>query len=355
MKIAFVVHDFLSGVGHGRYCIELARRFAAAKHEVHVLANRFHEGLDFEFHRRNVPAWRVTALTSVLSFPRAAQTILDREQFDVIHAQGFACHRADVVTAHVCNAARYKRTPATVLRKKLFPELVIPRERHFYRALSIDARVISISKVIQREIAEEYGGDSEVIYHGVDTTVFSPRAREHGGGWKWLFAGEAVKGLSETLKALCAFPSATLEVVTRSPLQEWQQFAHKLKLDERVRFRGPTENMAPIYRDADIFVYPSAYDAFGMVAAEAMACGLPVVIDERIGAAEWVEDGVNGFLIRGDNLSSLLGKLREVQGRDWAEIGRAARATAVEHSWDECARQTMAVYKRAMASKRARQ
>jgi len=349
MKITFVVHDFLSGVGHGRYCIELARRLAS-QHEIHVLANRFDDNFEFPFHRHFVSAWRKSALASVLTFPRAAQRIIDRENFDIVHAQGYCCQSADIVTAHVCNAARYKRSPATSLAKRVFPFLVIPRERTFYQRLRNRAQFISISKVIQRELTEEYGVASDVIYHGIDTKTFSPAPRENRGESKWLFVGEAVKGLTETLEALRRFPDARLKVVSRSIMGPWQDHAKKIGVSERVDFRGPTGDMTEVYRTADIFVYPSSYDAFGMVVAEAMACGLPVVIDHRIGAAEWIVDGVNGFV---SNPETFIQKLEEARTRP--EIGRAARETALTHTWDICAQRALEIYERAIASKRTKQ
>ncbi len=353
MKVALIVHDFLNGVGHGRYCIELARRFTK-NHEVHVFANRFEPKLDFPFHPQFVPAWRKTALTSVLTFPRAAQGILELAHYDVVHSQGFCCERADVITAHVCNAARYRRSPAKGILKRIFPWLVIPRERNFYRQNS-RAKIISISKVIQTELAAEYSADSEVIYHGVDTASFAPKEKEPGKAWRWLFVGEAVKGLSEAIEAVRSFPNAHLEVVTRSSVGPWKDWVRQLNLEHQVTFRGPVEYMAEIYQAADVFIYPSRYDAFGMVVAEAMASGLPVIAGKDIGASEWIVDGVNGFLCHPEKPASILTQLQKLKESGSADISRSARNTALRHTWDDCAQKTIEIYERAMASNRQRQ
>lgn len=345
MKIAFVVHDFLGGVGHGRYCIELARRFAG-EHEVHVLANRFEKCADFDFQRHVVPAWRKTALTSVLTFAGAAQRILESEPFDIVHAQGFSCWRADVVTAHVCNAARYARSPAPSVLKGVFPKVVIPREKKFFQTSGAQA-VISVSRRLQKELSEWYGVSSEVIYHGIDTARFRPAAPPENKKWTWLFAGEAAKGLEQVVSALKEFPEAELSVASRSDLSAFRGI-------ERVNLLGPVADMPALYAKADVFVYPSAYDTFAMVVAEAMASGLPVVIGSEIGAAEWIQDGQNGFMCDPSSLASVMSKLKALPPAELQNLRKKARETALSHSWDECARQTMEVYQRAISSKRAK-
>jgi glycosyltransferase involved in cell wall biosynthesis len=362
MKIALVVHDFLRGVGHGRYCIELAQRFSR-EHEVYVFANRFDPDFNFRFHRRSVPAWRTSAVTSILSFIGAAENLLRREQFDVVHAQGLCCRRADVITAHVCNAARYRRAPAKSLVKRVFPALVIPRERKFY-AQSNKAEVIAVSKAVQRELEEEYGCcQTSVIYHGVNAIEFSPapaeekvnRRTESGlplQKWIWMFAGEAAKGLEETIHTLTEFPEAHLVVVSRAPLRRFQDLAANLRVSQRITFQDATDRMTPIYQAADLFVYPSRYDTFGMVVAEAMACGLPVVAGKDIGAAEWIQHRENGIICSPDDVASQIRWIANQPAGTITEIGKHARRMALNHTWDDCAARVLEVYQRAIANKR---
>lgn len=348
MKIAFVVHDFLLGTGHGRYCIELARRFSG-QHEIHVVANTVDDGLDFPFQTHRVAALRFSALAAVLSFPSAAEKILARGNFDIIHAQGYSCNRADVITAHLCNAARYRISPPSSLRKKLFPALVIPRERAFFRN-ACNAEIIAVSKVLRRELKSEYGVDSSVVYHGVDSERLQPGKALNAGNW--LFVGEAVKGLRQAIEALKDFPDGKLNVVTRSNPEEFRLIAQKAGVLSRVNFSAPTSDLRPHYQNAGLFVYPSEYDAFGLVVAEAMSSGLPVVVGKDIGAAEWIEDGRNGCLCDPQDPASIRAAIERAL-TNAVKITRAARETAIERSWDDCAFKTMEIYQRAMSSKRA--
>ncbi len=84
-----------------------------------------------------------------------------------------------------------------------------------------------------------------------------------------------------------------------------------------------------------------------MVASEAMACGLPVVISREAGAAELIQHGVNGLLL--DDVTSVPELSRHMlsltQDRKWAaELGRAARESVEPLSWDAVAERTMDVY-----------
>jgi UDP-glucose:(heptosyl)LPS alpha-1,3-glucosyltransferase len=362
MKIALVVHDFLASVGHGRYCIELARRFSA-HHEVHVLANRFEDKLDFAYTPRFVKAWRGKSLFAALTFPGAAQMILDAESFDIVHAQGYACHRADVITAHVCNAARYRRAPAQGAAQKLFPFFVIPKERAFFQRAGA-REIIAVSQIAERELQTEYhAANTCVIYHGVDTKTFSPATPERHrklreqmllpqDRWLWLFVGEAAKGLRPAIEALDQFPEAHLVVVTRSPLHPWRVFAQQQALSQRIAFQGPTSTTERYYQASDLFLYPSDYDTFGMVVAEAMGCGLPVIVGKNIGAAEWIEPGQNGFLCDPNQPHDIHAQIRAAETLRGQPVLEAATATARSHTWDHCAAETMEAYERAIISKR---
>jgi UDP-glucose:(heptosyl)LPS alpha-1,3-glucosyltransferase len=367
MRIALVIHDFSPNCGHGYYAMELARRLAT-KYAIAVYANRFCSspipGVSFQ----KVPAWRRTALTTVLTFIPCAERRLRRQSFDLVHAQGLTCWQADIITAHICNAARLKHAPPSTWRSRLFGWVVCPLERRFYQQVRAK-HLIAVSSQLANEIRRYYHWQRTctVIHHGTDTTRYRPplNAEEHISArhrfqlppqaWVWLFVGEAVKGLRQVIEQLPAFPEATLLVISRSQLSQFKRLARKLKVDSRIRFWGPEPSPELAYRAANVFVYPSDYDAFGLVVAEAMASELPAVVGQNIGAAEWIVSSQNGLLCdphAPDTLSTQLEWLRADPNRALA-IGRAARVTVMKHSWDACAAATAAVYEEVLDKKRA--
>jgi len=106
------------------------------------------------------------------------------------------------------------------------------------------------------------------------------------------------------------------------------------KLRDRIHFLGFQQPAAipKIFAAADIFVLPSRHDGWGVVVNEALGAGLPIVVSDRVGARDLVENGRNGFITNAGDIDSLAnallmlarsGSLRESFGRSSAE--RAAQ------------------------------
>lgn len=359
MRIALVVHDFDPGLGQGRYCVELARRLASA-HEVTIYANTFGVEREQGWRYARVPALRWNAISLVFSFLAASEARVRAGNHDVVHAQGLTCWRADVITAHMCNAARYRIAPPTRWRSRFFPALVNPVEARFYRQRQA-RMLIAVSHKVAAEVRESYGWQrpAAVIHHGVDSDQFRPAAgteerlacRRRFGlpdqGRVWLFVGEANKGVHEVLGCLPDFPRDRLLVISRSDRREYEARASELGVADRLTFWGPEADVAPAYRAADVFVYPSNYDTFGMVVSEAMASGLPVIVGSGAGASELIEPGRNGFVVTPGQPEAVRMALRDLEtvpglGPDF---GRRARETARAQSWDENARRTEELYR----------
>ena len=108
-------------------------------------------------------------------------------------------------------------------------------------------------------------------------------------------------------------------------------------LPEGAEAVGPRRGdaLAAEYSDADVFCLPSVEDGWGLVVSEAMSAGLPVVVSDQAGAAEQVEDGVNGFVVPARDSAALAAKLEElVADRDLRErIGAAAVAAVSGRDW----------------------
>lgn len=361
MKIALVVHDHDPGYGQGRYTVELASRLAK-DHDVHVYANRFGAPLQPNVTYQRVPAVRASAMLTILSFVRAAESLLKRQRYDIVHAQGLTCWRANVITAHICNSSR-RNIRSQTLKSRMFADLSGRLERSFYKA-NRDAKIIGVSNLVSGEIhsACNTREGPSTLYHGVDCNHFRPVSSGEerstsqrqfnlsAGAWQWLFVGESVKGLAQVIHQLPRFPSAQLLVVSRSEIGPYERLARSLNVSERIRFHGPESLMHLVYRAADVLVYPSPYDAFGMVVAEAMASGLPVIASRSIGAAEWIDDGHNGLLCDPASDTSLCGCLEKLH-RDphlARKLAEAARATALQHTWDDCAQSTLGIYEQVL-------
>ena len=373
MRIAFVVHDYHQEAGHSRYVSELARRFSRA-HEVHVFANVFRESPEWSIQYHHVPAWRATALTSIFSFVVPA-TLAVGGGFDIVHAQGACLLHCDVATAHICQPAWHRSRLAAEGRLRwkdhLFAIAVTPLERTLMSARHA-SRIISISERLQRDLAEHYGREERVtvIHHGVALDRFSPENRPRfrreararlglsEGAVAFLFVGDLRKGAEPAIRAmaLCPRKEAVLVAVSRTPPGRYRGLARSLGVDERVLLCPATAQIEAYYAAADALLFPTPYDAFGMVISEAMASGLPVVTSRGAGAAELVRHGLDGWLL--DDPFDPREIVRHVQclasdavGRE--RMGSAARRSIERQTWDRVALETMSVYEEVLASRAA--
>ncbi len=141
---------------------------------------------------------------------------------------------------------------------------------------------------------------------GADLELFAPPAVEpaRGAGTVFLFAGAPIvrKGFDLLLEAFArvarAEPSAVLRVVGPRGGQAAR---------ERITFVGPVAQaqLAAEMSRADCLVLPSRNDSYGMVVAEALAAGLPVVVSDMVGAAELVLPGENGWVVPAGDAGAL--------------------------------------------------
>ena len=364
MNVGIVVHDYASGYGQGRYCIELVRRMSD-RVRFTVFSNTFNAAPMDNVTWVRVPALRYDALTTVYSFIPMAERLVRKHKPDLVHCQGLTCWSSDIATGHICNAARLRRMNTRWLKPRLFAQIVTPLEHRFYKNPKL-RHLIAISRVLEAEMRREYDfrKPATVIYHGTDSIQFRPcetgerealRARFNipAGAWTLLFMGEAVKGLRQTIDQLAHFPAAHLLVVTRSDLQLYRDQAAALGVTNRVIFHGFEKRPEDAFRAADVFVYPSDYDPFGMVVTEAMASGIPVAVGFELGASELIDDRITGLKFDPHKPQTIQAAL-EFLGSDpdrAHRIGMAGREAILKHSWSDCAELTLEVYRRVYREK----
>jgi len=169
-----------------------------------------------------------------------------------------------------------------------------------------------------RKAIEKLGKDFEkitIIYFGIDTQIFAPGDKDEALLKKLdtlnspviisLRTLEPIYDIETLIRSvplvLGSIPGAKFVIVgTGSREKVIKELAQRLSISDKIRFVGkiPNEEMCRYLRTADIYVSTSLSDG-GIAAstAEAMACGLPVVITDTGENKKWVKDGEGGFLI----------------------------------------------------------
>ncbi len=159
--------------------------------------------------------------------------------------------------------------------------------------------------------------------------------------------------------ALKAEPRARFLVVGDGPArEEFKAVFAQHGVADRLLLAGKRTGrvLREAYRAMDIFVFASKSETQGMVIAEAMAAGLPVVALNASGVREVVDDGENGFLLRGNapaaEFAQAIGRLLGAKTR--ASFVKAAQATAGRFSREKAAEKTLAFYEETRRATRAR-
>lgn len=197
-------------------------------------------------------------------------------------------------------------------------------ERWFHNA---GAAVMAASRSLCDDLAAQGIRNVRLWSRGVDLNLFKPRPVDRFRMPRPLFLYAGRVALEKNLEAFLDLDlPGTKAVVGGGP-----QLEELKRRYPKAVFTGPKfgQDLAEHYASADVFVFPSLTDTFGVVLLEALACGLPVAAYNVMGPKDVVANGAVGVL--GDNLrDSALAAL---------EIDRkACRSYAEQFSWTACAR-----------------
>ncbi|HNS51265.1 MAG TPA: glycosyltransferase family 1 protein [Anaerolineae bacterium] len=288
---------------------------------------------------------------------------LVREGADLLHALALvgpvAGTRPMVLTIHDLSFLHYPQNfhAGKRLYLRLFTKWSVQRAQ----------RVIAISESTRRDILDRYGvpeGKVDRIYYGVDP-IFRPlpsdrvvefRARQRLPDRFLLFVGtlEPRKNVTRLIEAYALLPKGRppLYIVGGKGWLYDEVFARveALHLDRAVHFAGhvPGQELPWWYNAAELLVYPSLYEGFGLPPLEAMACGTPVITSGVSSLPEVV--GSAGITIDPTDAGALTAAMVRVLAEE--EMRRAMKAAGLEQarafSWQRAAGETVTSYRRAL-------
>ena len=229
--------------------------------------------------------------------------------------------------------------------------------------------VCASNRVEADQLVDLYGaapGRIEIVPPGVDHAFFAPGDRR-GARWALglgsepviLFVGriQPLKGLDVAVAALGAMRTRTATLVAVGgpsgpegafELARIERMIRDLGIEARVRLVPPQAHhmLSTYYRAADLCVVPSRSESFGLVAAEAMACGTPVVATAVGGLTTLVEDGVTGVLMPTRDPAAWAHTLDALLAHPLrlAEMSAAAAERGRHYTWSTTAARLRRVY-----------
>ena len=207
--------------------------------------------------------------------------------------------------------------------------------------------VLTVSELAREGYVEAGVPESRVhaVALGADTRLFNPGAggsRNFSAPCTFLFAGATIhrKGVDVLLEAFARLQDGspgTARLVVVGPRGDSHALLERSGIGG-VLLHPPVAQfeLLEMYRGADCLVLPSRHDSFGMVVLEAMACGLPAIVSEMVGAREAIEEGRNGWVLPVADAPALARRMHWcVENRAaLAAMRVAARAAAECYGWD---------------------
>ncbi|MFQ5886071.1 MAG: glycosyltransferase family 4 protein [Anaerolineae bacterium] len=376
--------------GLGRHVADLLPSLATQGVEVHLLTPRWAGGKSEEkrgkatIHRIDPPAVEggslfATAWQTNMALEEHAVPLQERKPFDIIHTHDWLVGFAG------CSLKRRYKIPLVATIHATERGRGHGLHNDLQRAindvewwLTYEAwRVICASEFMAQEVKGFFNVPADkvdVVPNGVDGERFRRLEGEDLTAFRAQFAspqekiilhvGRIVheKGLHLLVQAapqVLAQHKARFVVVGMGDLlNSLRQQAQELGVGHAFHFTGfiPDEDRDRLYKVADCAVFPSLYEPFGIVALEAMAARVPVVVSEVGGLKEVVKHGETGITIYPNNPDSLAwGILHTLEHPEWAEmrVENAYRMVKEEYGWDRIARQTIEIYQRVVEEREA--
>ena len=213
------------------------------------------------------------------------------------------------------------------------------------------------TKELMRTLSENGFANLKVVSRGVDTKLFNISKRSTSLRASWgatenttvlISVGRMApeKNLDQVLKTYEALKNTgkafKLVMVGDGPLKE--QFQQRYP---EIIFPGmlSQSNLAAYYASSDLFVFPSQTETFGNVTLEALASGIPVLAFDCAAARDWVQRGINGWLVAENNPDGFAAQaVSVVNNKDVLDqITHSTRQQVVHLDWDQIAEQVESV------------
>ena len=398
MKILMLTWEYPPRVvgGIARVVHDLSHRLIKDGHEVTVVTYKEGNVEDFEddngvkvyrvnnymINPNNFIDWIMQLNFNLIS--KATEIINKEGPFDVIHAHDWLVAYAAktlkdsfktpiIATRHATEAGRNSGIHDEVQRYINDTEWMLTYE---------STEVIVNSNYMKSELQRLFGLPYEkinVVPNGVNLNLYNGVEKDYNFRRQYaadnekiiLYVGRLVyeKGIQNLIaampKVLNGYHDSKLIIAGKGGMiDELRDEVRRLNIENKVYFTGylNLNQVTKMYKCADVAVFPSTYEPFGVVALEGMLSGTPVVVSDVGGLNEIVQHRENGMKSYAGNPNSIADSILELLYNPGlgAEVSRAAKAKVkAQYNWNKIAQDTHFIYQKAicqtMAEKQRRE
>jgi alpha-1,3-rhamnosyl/mannosyltransferase len=248
------------------------------------------------------------------------------------------------------------------------PERVAHYDKHFADGVARSRHFLTVSEFSRQEIIRTLGVSPDRVtctYNGIRADLgplpaarVAATLRALGLPPRYLlYVGtiEPRKNILRLLMAYCALPGSLRDRWPLLLVGSWGWKAADVAdyYESQARHRGviqvgylPDEHLAAVYNGARALVFPSFYEGFGLPPVEMMACGGAVITSKAGALVEVV--GARAHLVAPEDTEGWRDALKRVVSDDdwWHELRRGVREVARPFTWEQCAADTLRVYRR---------
>ena len=293
--------------------------------------------------------------------------LINNHNFPTEWAAFFAKKRLNAPVVWMCNEPPFWFSDP--LQRKGLGKINLPLFEGLDKvAVDYIDEIVVLSAIAGRRVEKAYGRSSKIIRSGVDIDLFHKASGEEirlkhdlEKAFVLLQVGNIAndKRQSDSIVALYylskKFDNVKLIFDGEGRLEKLVALSRKLGVEDKVQFwhTHRDEELAKVYAACDVFVFP-AQITWGLAVAEAMAASKPVLVSNKSGSSEIIQNNVNGIIIEDANPKEMAAQIEKLinSPQSRRKIGENAFEFASKHlSWKNYAKNMETVFQGAVANK----